>query len=140
MYCAFIDFAKAFDTVWRKGLWYKLLGNEINGNMYKVIFNMYSGIKYRVLYNGEMSEYFPCNIEIRQGVYLSLFLFSIYLNDLQQFLEERNVCGFNCISDEIEGEFDIYLKLFVLLYADDTVLFYGSASYLQLQLNMFCEY
>jgi hypothetical protein len=30
LYCAFIDFAKAFDTVWRKGRWPKLLGNEIN--------------------------------------------------------------------------------------------------------------
>ena len=46
----------------------------------------------------------------------------------------------DCISDEIEGEFDIYLKLFVLLYADDTVLFSDSASDLQLQLNIFCEY
>jgi hypothetical protein len=45
LYCAFIDFAKAFDTIWRKGLWHKLFGNEINGKMYKVIFNMYSGIK-----------------------------------------------------------------------------------------------
>jgi hypothetical protein len=25
LYCAFIDFAKAFDTVWRNGLWNKLL-------------------------------------------------------------------------------------------------------------------
>ena len=62
LYCAFIDFAKTFDTVWRKSLWHKLLGNEINGKMYKVIF-----IKSRVLYNGEMSEYFPCNIRVRQG-------------------------------------------------------------------------
>jgi hypothetical protein len=38
-------------------------------------------------------------------------------------LKERNECGLDCISDEIEGEFDIYLKLFVLLYTDDTVLF-----------------
>jgi hypothetical protein len=67
LYWAFIDFAKAFDSVWRKGLWHKLLGNKINGKMYKVIFNMYSGIKSRVLYNGEMSEYFPCNIGVRQG-------------------------------------------------------------------------
>jgi hypothetical protein len=43
-------------------------------------------------------------------------------------------------TDEIEGEFDIYLELFVLLYADDTVLFSDSASDLQLQLNIFCEY
>jgi hypothetical protein len=80
LYCAFIDFAKAFDTVWRKGLWHKLLGNEFNGQMYQVIFNMYSGIKSRVLYNGEMSEYFPCNIGVRQGENLSPFLLSIYLN------------------------------------------------------------
>jgi hypothetical protein len=72
LYCAFIDFAKAFDTVWRKGLWHKLLGNEINGKMYKVIFNMHSGIKSRVLNNGEMSEYFPCNIGVRQVENLSL--------------------------------------------------------------------
>jgi hypothetical protein len=61
---------------------------------------------------------------VQQGGNLYPFLFSIYLNDLQQFFEERNVCGLVCISDEIEGEFDIYLKLFVLLYADDTVLLY----------------
>jgi hypothetical protein len=42
---------------------------------------------------GEMSEYFPCNIGVRQGENPSSFLFSIYLNDLQQFFEERNVCG-----------------------------------------------
>jgi hypothetical protein len=32
--CAFIDFAKAFDTVWRNGLWNKLLINQINGKMF----------------------------------------------------------------------------------------------------------
>ena len=62
LFCAFIDFAKAFETVWGKGLWYKLLGK-----MYKVIFNMHSGIKSRVFYNGEMSEYFPCNTGVQQG-------------------------------------------------------------------------
>jgi hypothetical protein len=25
LYCAFVDFAKAFDTIWRDGLWHKLL-------------------------------------------------------------------------------------------------------------------
>jgi hypothetical protein len=28
MFCAFIDFEKAFDKVWRDGLWYKLLLNN----------------------------------------------------------------------------------------------------------------
>ena len=101
---------------------------------------MYTGIKSRIVYNGEMSEYFSCNIVVRQGENMSPFLFSLYLNDLQQFIEEKNVCGLNCITDEIENEFDIYLKLFVLLYADDTVLFSDNASDLQLQLDIFFEY
>ena len=29
-----IDFEKAFDKVWRDGIWYKLLLNNMNGNMY----------------------------------------------------------------------------------------------------------
>jgi hypothetical protein len=28
LYCAFIDFAKVFDTVWGTGLWHKLLEND----------------------------------------------------------------------------------------------------------------
>ena len=40
LFCAFIDFAAAVDTVWRDGLWNKLLINQINGKMYNVIFNM----------------------------------------------------------------------------------------------------
>jgi hypothetical protein len=33
MFCAFIDFEKAFATDWREGLWCKLLMNNINGKM-----------------------------------------------------------------------------------------------------------
>ena len=56
LYCAFIDFVKAFDTVWRNGLWNKLLINQINGKMYNVIFNMYQNIKSRIQYNKETSN------------------------------------------------------------------------------------
>jgi hypothetical protein len=28
MFCAFIDFEKAFDKVWRDGLWYKLFAKS----------------------------------------------------------------------------------------------------------------
>ena len=37
MYCCFIDFEKAFDKVWRDGLWYKLLLNNMDGNMHNII-------------------------------------------------------------------------------------------------------
>ena len=31
LFCAFVDFKQAFDTVWRNGLWSKLAKNGING-------------------------------------------------------------------------------------------------------------
>ena len=31
LFCSFIDFSKAFDSVWRVGLWKKLLASNING-------------------------------------------------------------------------------------------------------------
>ena len=44
IYCTFIDFSKAFDSVWRIGLWGKLIQNGINGKYFQVIYNMYQGI------------------------------------------------------------------------------------------------
>lgn len=32
LFCAYIDFSKAFDSVWCFGMWQKLLRNNINGN------------------------------------------------------------------------------------------------------------
>jgi hypothetical protein len=52
----FIDFEKAFDKVWRDGLWYKLLLNNINGKMFQIIQNMYKNIKSNIVYNNDKSE------------------------------------------------------------------------------------
>ena len=71
LYCAFVDFAKAFDTVWRDGLWHKLLLNNMNGNMFNVIVNttkcMYKDTKSRIVYKNSMSECFPCSNGVRHG-------------------------------------------------------------------------
>jgi hypothetical protein len=58
---------KAFDTVWRDALWYKMFLNNINGNMYQVIFDMYQNIKSCLFYDGKKSEYFPCEIGTDKG-------------------------------------------------------------------------
>ena len=140
MFCAFIDFAKAFDTVWRSGLWSKLIEYSVNGKMYDTIVNMYSNIKSRVSHNSEFSDFFPCNIGVRQGENLSPILFSIYLNDLEAFLGSKNVDGLSTLTDELETQFNQYLKLFVILYADDTVLLSESYTDLQKQLDSLAEY
>ena len=96
--------------------------SNISGNMYRIIFNMYNNIKSCQSYNSGKSEYFPCEI----GENLYSFLFSLFLNDL-----EENVIGLKTISGELENKLNIYLKLFVILYADDTVLMAESDSDLQ---------
>ena len=45
LFCSFIDFSKAFDSVWRVGIWKKLLASNINGKCFQIILNMYKGIK-----------------------------------------------------------------------------------------------
>ncbi len=45
LYCSFVDYRKAFDTIWRHGLWLKLLKYGLNGKLYDVIKNMYKHIK-----------------------------------------------------------------------------------------------
>ena len=140
LYCIFIDFEKAFDKVWRNGLWNKMLQSQINGKMYNVIFNMYQSIKSRISFNGINSNYFPCDNGLRQGENLSPFLFSLYLNDLQDFMTQHNVRGLGSVSEELSNTFDLYLKLFIILYADDTILFSDCPKDLQLQLDIFCDY
>lgn len=86
LYVGFVDYAKAFDSVWRIGLWRKLLANGVNGKDLNVIQGLYTGSKSKVLLNGFVSNGFGCHVGVRQGENLSPLLFSLYLNDLEEFL------------------------------------------------------
>ena len=78
-----------------------------------------------------------------QGENLSPLLFSLYLNDLQEFLQEAHM-GLKEICDLATHTFDnnlcALLKLYILLYADDTVLLAGSPKDLQNSINLMEEY
>lgn len=83
---------------------------------------MYKGIKSKALFNGSSSEFFECIVAVRHVENLSPFLFSQYLNDLQEYLYAYNVRGMSRLSENIKKYLNLYLNLFVLLYADDTIL------------------
>jgi hypothetical protein len=61
---------------------------EIKGKCFKIIYNMYNDIKSCVQYNGSQSEFFPCLAGVRQEENLHPFLFSIFLNDLEDFFRQ----------------------------------------------------
>ena len=44
---------------------------------------MYENVKSRVKYKNRLSENFECYLGVRQGESLSPFLFSLYLNDIE---------------------------------------------------------
>jgi hypothetical protein len=56
---------------------------------------------------------------------------------LDTFLTSKNAQGVKSISEDFENEIQIYVKLFTILYADDTVLLAESAEELQSELNYF---
>lgn len=138
LFCSFIDFSKAFDSVWRVGLWMKLLSNGINGKVFRLIYNLYFNIKSCVNFSGEQSQFFHSYSGVRQGENLSPVLFAIFLNDLEDYLVQNNCNGITLDSDN--PDILLYLKLFVLLYADDTVVFGTDATSFQENLNYFYEY
>ena len=130
LYCACVDFSKAFDYVVRDNVWYKLLKIGVRGKMLDIIKSMFSIVKSEIKYTNNVSETFICNIGVRQGERLSPFLFSMYLNDLEEELSVKGVKGV------VIGMF----KLFPLLYADDIVLFGETDADLQNALNILADY
>ena len=139
LYCCFVDYKKAFDTVNRTHLWQTLLSYNINGCLLNLIKNMYSNAKSCIRLNNKLSDFFACETGVRQGENLSPLLFALYLNDLETFLGK----AYNGLNDVTKLVYNVcetedtvtYLRLFVLLYADDTILLAESAQELQAAIN-----
>ena len=136
LYCAFIDYQKAFDLVDRSCLWAKLLACDIKGKIMKLIFNLYQNTKACVKLNNKLSKSFTCNIGVRQGDNLSPLLFAIFVNDFEQFISTQ-YNGLNEIKTlytdmATNDEILAILKLYVLLYADDTIIMAESPNELQI--------
>ena len=139
LYCALIDYSKAFDTVWRKGLWYNLLKKGITGKIFDIVNNIYQNIKSYVASEGKLSDFFVSNAGVRQGENLSLLLFSIYVDDLENYLSAKG-----SVPLEVDKMFNTenVLKFLVLLYADDILILADSPVNLQKclhNLSLYCE-
>ena len=116
-FLAFIDYKKAFDSVERNLLLYKLAKTGINGRMYQAISSLYSNPRSHVVLNEYETDYFDCPIGVKQGDCLSPTLFAIFINDLASEIKEANIG----IDLNIDGGPNIDYIFSILLYADDIV-------------------
>ena len=82
------------------------------------------------MYDSTLSDLFSCDVGLLQGEILSPFLFSLFLNDIELYLQEN-------INDGIDIE---HLKLYLLLFADDAVLFSETREGLQNSLRSLENY
>ena len=90
-YAFFLDVKKAYDAVWRDGLWLKLWEMGIWGKVWRIIKQMYDFSRSAVLLEGEKSEAFSLEQGVAQGCSLSPILFSVFINDLLVEVEEAGL-------------------------------------------------
>jgi hypothetical protein len=84
----YVDFLKAFDSVWRSALMYEVCKKGIGGNFHKLLGDMYSNTMYSCKNNNTMSEPFIANRGVKQGDNLSPTLFNIpiYVDDFLEYM------------------------------------------------------
>ena len=87
VYAVFVDFKKAFDSVCRQALFYKMTQHGITGKFYKVLRDMYSNSFAYIKLSGLLSKRFKISKVTEQGHPLSPDLFKIFLSDLSKLLE-----------------------------------------------------
>ena len=133
LYCCFVDLQKAFDTVNRTKLIYKLKQTGIGTLLFNVIKDMYIGGKatLSVKIGHVLSGMFKSDIGVYQGDVLSPILFNMYIDDVTQQFDSK--CDPATIGD---------MHVSSLLYADDIVLLSTTEEGLQSsvqKLSAFCK-
>ena len=133
-------------------LWHKLLNLDIDGkllnldsdgNSIRIVHNMYQKAKSCVRVGNSLSECFKSYTGVRQGENESPVLFSLFLNDLTQFMSSKyGLVSVAKATHESLGDGDVlvFLKLYLLLYADDTVILAENERELQATLDDMAEY
>ena len=101
---AFLDFKKAYDSVWREGLWYALWKNGIKGKLWRIIKHTYDNIESKVSLGDIETNYFDQNEGLRQGCVLAPILFSIYINELKKLLNQ-SLLGVHLNETTVNGLF-----------------------------------
>ena len=115
LYCCFVDYRKAFDTVNRNFQWHKLIENIFRSRMVQSLKSMYQNVKTCIKVQKQFHNLFLISCRVETGDPLSVILFVLFINNLVEEVSlNTNQAAFSVQS-----------------YADNIVLFSKSPSGLQ---------
>ena len=125
-YSCFVDFQKAFDSIWHSGLYYQLLKSGIGAKTYDLIKTMYSNNRCAIKIGNKRTNYFKQQRGVKQGCNMSPTLFNIYINTFAEQLQKSTAPGVTLQDTEVK----------CLMFADDLVLLSSSKEGLQQSLDI----
>jgi hypothetical protein len=108
LFCCFVDFSKAFDSVPRELLWARLRALEIPDDFIAAVQSYYESVQLRVKTEEGFSDPFESEVGVKQGCPLSPTLFGLFIDHFADFIQGHETSG-----DKLPR---------VLFYADDLVL------------------
>ena len=123
---AFFYLEKAFDTVDRTILLYKLLSKyQIGGSFLKLLQEMYQNNQMYVKLSSGLTQPFLTTMGVKQGCVLSPLIFNLFINDLPDQFDDQ------CDPLILNGK-----KVQALMFADDVMIFSQSATGLKRVINI----
>ena len=132
LYVAFVDFKQAFDRLNREKLWSVLQKAGIKGKLFYSLTQIYKQVKAQVRSNGGLNDSFSCMNGLRQGCMLSPALFTLFINEFSDLIENSGIPGVHFFPEDIQ--------VLILLFADDIALISDTIVGLQRQLQLLKDY
>jgi len=122
LYCCFVDFKKAFDTVPRGLLWQVLERVGIRGPILDCIKSLYAHDSAAVRNSEGISEIFACLMGVKHGCPLIATVFGLFVDGLEQHLMDT-------VGHDVPSLSGVLIPL--LLYADGLIIVSTTAAGLQ---------
>jgi len=131
LYAFFIDYKAAFDSISWEALFYKLNSYNIPSKLIRLLKCIYEGAHCRIRLKEGNTELFYTKSGVKQGCVLSPLLFSLFLNDLDVFIDPEHNLGVK-LEDNV--------KIRLLKFADDIVIITHDPKQLQHMIDKLEQY